>query len=177
MKGDARLTRSCIGALDQLAMLAEQRAEWEPAITDIQRIIQLDPLAEQAQQRLVALYVRSGSPGLARQHYQQFERTYARSWVLHQRHKTQAARRWPWNSNAPISSTPPQPGLRSATSFQLPFVGRKALLAQLDEIAQAVCAGRSATVLLQGTAGIDKSWLVDELLAALATGSTLPSHV
>jgi DNA-binding SARP family transcriptional activator len=174
---DARLTRSCLGALDQLATLAEQRAEWEPAIAYVRRIIQLDPLAEQAQQRLMALYVRSGSPGLARRHYQHFERTLRQELGIAPAPQTQEAllvalEQQRVDQQHTVRSTAFAP----LTSLRLPFVGRDALLVQLQDIAQAAAAGRGATVLLQGTAGIGKSRLVDELLAALAAGSYADRH-
>ena len=50
---EARLSRAYQGALDRLAVLAEQREDWQRAIAFVQQITLLDPIDEQAQQRLM----------------------------------------------------------------------------------------------------------------------------
>lgn len=72
---EVRLARAHLNALERLATFAEQREEWECAIHYVEQIVRHDPLEERAQRRLLSLYVRAGSPGLARRHYERFERT------------------------------------------------------------------------------------------------------
>src|SRR5438128_4005018 len=67
------LQESYLTALQQLATLAESREAWNEAIHYVQRIVQLDPLSEDMQRRLIGLYQRMGAPGQALRQYQQFE--------------------------------------------------------------------------------------------------------
>src|SRR5437588_5817015 len=67
------LRQTYLGALQRLATRAEQRQSWEEAITYLQRIVQLDSLFEEAQQRLIGLYMHTGAIGQALRQYQQFE--------------------------------------------------------------------------------------------------------
>ena len=67
------LRQAYLGALQRLATRAEQRQAWEEAITYLQRIVQLDSLFEEAQQRLIGLYMHTGAIGQALRQYQQFE--------------------------------------------------------------------------------------------------------
>ena len=60
-----RLQHAYLGALQQLASLAEARQSWEEAIDYVQRMVKLDPLAEEIQRQLIQLYVRSGAIGKA----------------------------------------------------------------------------------------------------------------
>jgi hypothetical protein len=114
-------------------------------------------------------YVRSGSPGLARRHYQQFERTLRQELGIAPAPQTQATLLIALEQQRIDQyHAIPSPAFAPSTSFWLPFVGRDEQLAQLQAIAQTAVAGRGAAVLLQGAAGIGKSRLVDELLATLA---------
>lgn len=70
---EARLSQAYLDALDRLATWAEARNEWAAAIGYVQRIVQIDPLGEEAQRRLMELYVRNGTVGLALRQYRQFE--------------------------------------------------------------------------------------------------------
>ena len=70
---ETRLNRAYLGALQQLASLAEDRQSWEEAIDYVQHMVRLDPLAEEIQRQLIQLYVRSGAIGKALRHYHQFE--------------------------------------------------------------------------------------------------------
>ncbi len=167
---ESTLSRACLQALDRLADWAEARQAWTEAIGYVQRIVQLDPLSEEAQQRLIGFYVRNHAVGSALRQYQQFEATLKQELdampsavtrllideALRQRH---AAGSYPGTS------------FHSAThlSPSLPFVGRDQSLARLQAIGQDPLAGRGVTVLLQGEAGIGKTRLVDELTDRLST--------
>jgi DNA-binding SARP family transcriptional activator len=70
---ESELNQAYLTALQRLASWAEQRQSWNEAISYVQRIVQLDPLAEEAQQRLIALYIRNGAVGQALRQYHQFE--------------------------------------------------------------------------------------------------------
>jgi DNA-binding SARP family transcriptional activator len=67
------LRQDYLVTLQRLATWAENRQSWEEAIAYLQRIVQLDPLSEDVQQKLIGLYVRNGAFGQALQQYQLFE--------------------------------------------------------------------------------------------------------
>src|SRR5260370_11047727 len=67
------LRQAYLGALQRLATWAEQRQAYSEAITYVQRMVQLDSLAEDSQQRLIRLYMYSGAVGQALRQYQQFK--------------------------------------------------------------------------------------------------------
>jgi DNA-binding SARP family transcriptional activator len=54
-------------------MWAESREEWPVAVSYALQMVQIDPLAELAQQRLMGLYLRQGEVGLALRQYRQLE--------------------------------------------------------------------------------------------------------
>src|SRR5437588_5156646 len=78
------------GALQRLATWAEQRQAWDEAITYMQRIVQLDALSEEAQRRLIELYVHTVAIGQALRQYRQFETELAQELGLTPSSETQA---------------------------------------------------------------------------------------
>src|SRR5207237_8074715 len=70
---ETALRQAYTAALQSLATWAQQRQAWDEAITYAQRIVQLDALSEEAQRRLIELYVHSGAIGQALRQYRQFE--------------------------------------------------------------------------------------------------------
>src|SRR6266550_1145196 len=119
------------GALQQLAARAEQRQAWDEAITYMQRIVQLDALSEEAQRRLIELYVHTGAIGQALRQYRQLETELAQELGLTPSSETRAllatiletrgSATSPIKTMIPLSS----PVSTSAPSPQaLPFVGR-----------------------------------------------------
>jgi DNA-binding SARP family transcriptional activator/predicted ATPase len=172
---ELRLNQACLGALDQLAARAEARHDWTSAAAHLQQMIQLDPLAEMPQQRLIGLYLRQGEISLALRQYYFFEDRLQQELNLapstEMRALLYAALR---QQRQPAALTaPPGPAGRpsSAQLRQLPFTGRDRLLQQLASICQEVQAGHGATVLLQGEGGIGKSRLLDELSSGLISAS------
>jgi DNA-binding SARP family transcriptional activator/predicted ATPase len=166
---DTRLRQACLGALDQLAALSESRRAWAAAANHLQQMVQIDPLAETPQQRLIRLYLRQGEVGLALRQYYRFENRLQKELNLAPSTETRDllydALRQQREPIAPVAS-PSRP-----TTHPLPFTGRDRLLNQLSAISQDVQAGGGATVLLQGEGGIGKSRLLDELSSRLITAS------
>ncbi len=170
---ESSLSRDYVQALDHLATWSESRQAWLDAIGYVQRMVQLDPLSEDAQQRLIGLYVRQHAVGSALRQYQEFEAALRQELgvtpsaetralideALRQRHDTAPADGIALQSFRHVS-----PGL--------PFAGREQLLARLQEISHDSLAGRGGTVLLQGEAGIGKTRLVDELADRLSHESS-----
>ncbi|HLF26830.1 MAG TPA: AAA family ATPase [Anaerolineae bacterium] len=162
-----------LDALDRLATEAESRQAWAEAIGYVQPIIQVDALAEEAQQRLIRLYLCNGNAGQALRQYQQFETLLRRELGAAPSAQTQAL----FHEALPqrrgkisVAQTTHRPARGTQT---LPFVGRDDLIARLLAIGQDVSAGHSVTVLLQGDGGIGKTRLLDELAGRLS-GESLP---
>ncbi|HTP09580.1 MAG TPA: AAA family ATPase [Anaerolineae bacterium] len=169
---EATLNRIYLQTLARLATQAESRQAWLDAIDYVQRIVHLDPLSEEAQQRLISLYVRQQAIGSALRQYQQFEATLIQEVGVAPTPETralidEALRRQ--HSVATDMDTSLQLSARPAPI--LPFAGRDQLLVRLQTIGHATSSGRGATVLLQGEAGIGKTRLVSELADRLAQES------
>jgi DNA-binding SARP family transcriptional activator len=129
------LRQAYLGALQRLATWAEQRQAWEEAITYLQRIVQLDSLFEEAQQRLIGLYIRTGAIGQAIRQYQQFEIELQQELGLTPSRETQnlvstalEARR---NAAPPVKT---QSSLPTRASQAPPFVGHDDLLRRLTNL-------------------------------------------
>jgi predicted ATPase len=135
--------------------------------------VQLDPLSEDMQRRLIGLYLRTGAPGQPLRQYQQFEMKLKHELGLTPSAETQALL-----SAAPQlqrTVTAREKTLRRLsvrTTEALPFVGRDTVLKKLLAMSQAAKARQGVTVLLQGENGIGKSRLLNELVAVLAAGSS-----
>jgi DNA-binding SARP family transcriptional activator len=166
---ESALSRTYLQVLDQLAARAESRQAWPDAISYVQQIVQLDPLSEDAQQRLINLHVRRHAIGSALRQYQQFEAVLKQELGIAPSAETRALidealrRRHaapPDTAVALHASTRPSP--------IHPFVGRDQLLARLQAISHDPLAGRGVTVLVQGEAGIGKTRLVNELADRLS---------
>src|ERR1041385_1379311 len=164
---DMRLHREYVDALQQLVAWSESREEWGIAIGYVQQMLQVNPLDEAAQQRLIRYYLRQGQIGLALRQYRQFENGLGQELgiapspetqellydVLRQQRKSIAAAS---SARAPL-----------VRSHILPFIGRQDLLDELSMISQQSQTRHGTTVLLQGEGGIGKSRLIDELASQL----------
>jgi tetratricopeptide (TPR) repeat protein len=132
-------------------------------------MLQIDPLSETAQQRLMQLHLRQGEASSAIRLYRQFESLLRLELNLSPSHDTrelfhEALRQ----QRSPVAFTA-TPERISQPPHLLPFIGREHLLDQLSSISQEAQAGRGVTVLLQGEGGIGKSRLLEEFTARLNT--------
>jgi DNA-binding SARP family transcriptional activator len=165
----ARLNHAYLGALQRLASRSETRQSWEEAIGYVQRIVQVDPLAEETQQRLISLYLRIGAIGLALRQYRQFETELSHELGLTPSLDTQALLDEALRTQRSTPSlTKTSPHLSENFPETLPFIGRDNALNKLLAITQdTITTGHGTTVLLQGENGVGKSRLVDGLVASL----------
>jgi len=167
----ARLNHAYLGALDRLSIWAEAREAWTDAIRYTQQLLQLEPLAESAQQKLIRLYLRQGEVGLALRQYHQFEqRLYQELGIqpspdiktLYDEVLRQQGGFISGNTSSVVSA--------KNSSNLLPFIGRDDLLHELSVISDDVKAGHGVTVLLQGEGGIGKTRLLNEFSSRLISG-------
>ena len=129
------LRQAYLGALQRLATWAERRQSWAEAITYLQRIVQLDSLFEEAQQRLIGLYMHTGAIGQALRQYQQFETELQQELGLTPSRET---RELVSTALEERRNTVPQVKTQShrpTSAFQAPpFVGRDDLLQRLTNL-------------------------------------------
>lgn len=166
---DEKLIQAYLGALKRLAGEAAGRQNWDQAISYLQRLVQADPLVEEAQQQLIDLYLKTGAIPQALRQYHQFEVELKERLDLAPTSETQALFQealYRQQAHRPIK-TPARPGLNRPTQPALPFVGRDNLLDRLMALSQDIRAGRGGTILLQGDGGIGKTRLLNEFLARL----------
>ncbi len=159
------LRQTYLDALQRLAANAETRRAWDAAISHLQRLVQMEPLAEEAQQRLIACYLRARAIGPALRQYHQFETELRQELGLTPSPETQALVR---DALTPRQRLP-QPARFSGGRLQpQPLVGREALLQQALALSQEAAAGRGSAILIQGEAGSGKSRLLDEIIGRLS---------
>lgn len=169
---NTRLTHACSEALHRLTNSAEERGEWEIGIGYVNQMIQLDPLSELAQQRLMRLYLRQGEVGRALRQFRQFESQLWQEVQIAPAPETQALFQTilQRQKNATVSAAAASQFSTHAPNT-LPFVGRDPILQQLMVLANNARANQGTVVLVQGEGGIGKSRLLEELGSRLISGS------
>jgi DNA-binding SARP family transcriptional activator len=162
--------RRFVSALERLATLLTERAEYAAAIPHVERLLALEPLREDTYRQLMRLHDARGDRGLAVQVYQAcvaaLERelgvepspatreTYEALLRGHL-HEKPASRARPADADD-VPSAPP-------------LVGRVAEWHRLTSLWRSVESGRTALLLLTGEAGVGKTRLVEELHAWVAS--------
>jgi DNA-binding SARP family transcriptional activator len=168
---DQKLTQAYLSALQRLAGAAETQQNWEQARGYLQRLVQADPLAEEAQQQLIGLYLKTGAISQALRQYHQFEAELQEKLGLAPAPETRALfhEALRLHQTPSPATMPAQPALSARTAPALPFVGRDSLVATLLAISREVIAGHGSTVLLQGDGGIGKTRLLNEFLTRISS--------
>ncbi len=131
------LRQAYLGALQRLATWAEQRQSYSEAITYVQRMVQLDSLSEDSQQRLIRLYMYTGAVGQALRQYQQFEMELRQELGLTPSSETRALVSTALESRrnaAPQSRARAHEHMPTSTSQAQPFVRRDDLLQRLSNL-------------------------------------------
>lgn len=166
------LARLHLGLLRRLATWAEERQSWQEALTYTRQIVQLEPLGEEMQQRLIQLYLQTGAIGQALRQYYDFEAELRHELGLAPSVETQALLANMLTTERAVSM--PTSGIRlvQRQSEGMPLIGRDELLDRLLKLSQEARAGRGSTVLLQGEDGAGRSRLLGELATALYAAPT-----
>jgi len=165
-----KLSQAYLGALKRLADAASAHGDCDQALQYLQCLAQTDPLAEEAQQQLLGLYIKTGAISQALRQYHQFETELRETLSLAPAPETRALFQEALRLHqAPAPARRPSaPGVGNRTQPTLPFVGRDSLLDRLLAISRPVKAGQGSTVLVQGDGGIGKTRLLNEFLARLS---------
>ena len=166
-----RLGQACFEALDHLADWGEKREAWAVAIGYVKQMIQIDPLSEIVQQRLMDLYLKRGDVGLVLRQYRQFENQLKQELGIAPNSETRRFYENALRQQGSVTIIPASSHTSMPTPNVLPFVGRDDLIHELASISEDVIAGRGATVLIQGEGGIGKSRLIHEFASRRITSS------
>lgn len=164
-------SQACVGALDYLAAESERRDDHAAAIGYLRQLLQIEPLDEGAQQRLMALYLRQADIGSALRQYRHFESALRQELELEPASETQAILHDALRKQRLPASSSNRPGLSSRRPQPLPFVGRDDLLGQVMDISRAVQQAAGVTILIEGEGGIGKSRLLEEVSTRLISAS------
>src|SRR5690606_35711464 len=158
------LRRDLGWALERLGYLHEAAGELRQAIDYAQRWVNLDPLHEAAQRRLMALYARNGQRAAAYRQYQSCQRLLAEELGVEPQIETkqlyeqiQAGKIAPWQPAIRESAALPE---WIAPSSEARFVGRQQELARLESYLEQALQGEGRVVFITGGAGRGKSSLL-----------------
>jgi DNA-binding SARP family transcriptional activator len=152
-----RLRRRLDEALTELADLCAALGELDEAVTAAERLLQDDPLREDAYRTLIRLHAARGDGAAAVRAYHRCATTLDHELGVEPSPATQRTYRELLTSRAGEVSPPPRLVPRP------PLVGRKAERAALVAAWRAAAAGCARLVLVTGEAGIGKTRLVEEL--------------
>jgi len=161
---DEKLSQAYLTTLRKLADDAAAQQKWDQAFPYLRELVQADPLAEDAQQQLIRLYLQTGAIGQALRQYQQFAETLREKLGLKPTTETQVLFQEGLRRQLPLASHPPR---TASPQSALPFVGREKLLTQMVAISQQIRTGKGSTLLLQGEGGIGKTRLLGEFFDRL----------
>ncbi len=163
---------------ERLSSWQEESGEQEQAKATLVRWLALDPLAEEAYQRLMRAHLALGDPTAAWQVYATCRARLAEELqikpsadtvALAEHIRATAATR----VSLPARPTTPQTESRPAGELLAPLVGRQASFSQLVGSFQRARGGQPQAVLVMGEAGIGKTRLVREWVAWAAAQGAL----
>ncbi|HWM93379.1 MAG TPA: BTAD domain-containing putative transcriptional regulator [Thermoanaerobaculia bacterium] len=157
-----RLREGAIQALRTLITHHRERGDHRLAIQLAQRLLALDPLAEEAHRQLMSLYSLSGRRGRALSQYEDLRNLLDRELGVEPEEETQAFYRSILTEEQVAGER--GEGLEPVGPI-IPLVGRERELALLRRTWAAVQRGSGAFTLLEGEPGVGKSRLVKTFLS------------
>jgi len=161
-----RLRALLIENLAQLGQALYAVGETVEAMLNLHRLLEYDPLQEEAHRRLMEWYAAGGDRAKALHQYELCRQLLADELSATPMPETQQL-------YAAIRRSPALWPVSDRVTSGLPFVGRQAELAGLSQAMSQARAGQSQTLILTGDSGIGKTRLVNEWLGALPNDVTI----
>jgi DNA-binding SARP family transcriptional activator len=161
-----RLRWSCVTLLDRLAVVCADKGEWQSAIHNSRRRVELEPLEESGYRRLMTLQARAGDRAAALLTYHRCASVLERELGVEPSAETVAGYQELFVQ--PVTTELPAPQVRP----DAPLVGRVAELGTLVEAWAGVADG-PRVVLIGGEAGIGKSRVAEELAVLARRGGAV----
>ena len=154
--------RRFVAALERLATLLTERAEYAAAIPHVERLLALDPLREDPYRQLMRLHDARGDHALAVQVYQACITTLEREVGARPSQATREAYEALIRGGSHHQG-PARPPQRSDVPATPPLIGRAAEWGRLTSLWRLAESGHAAFLLVTGEAGVGKTRLVEEL--------------
>jgi ABC-type oligopeptide transport system substrate-binding subunit/DNA-binding SARP family transcriptional activator len=180
-----RLEALYLAALARLMRLEERAGAPAAALATARRLLEVDPLREEAHRTAMRAYCRLGDRDAALAQYRAAEGVLERELGTPPVRETRELYQAILDGRVEIGPAPdlqpvPIPDLAASTRgrhpleapFVTPLVGREADLARLRRSWEAALSGRGTVVLVEGEAGAGKTRLLDEFAAELRRQST-----
>ncbi|HVR28240.1 MAG TPA: BTAD domain-containing putative transcriptional regulator [Thermoanaerobaculia bacterium] len=161
-----RLREQAVAALRLLIDRYLERGEHRPGIQYAQRLVAIDPLSEDAHQKLMRLYSLSGRRSRALAQYEELARVLRRELDVEPLEETTALQQKILRLEA---SQPLGSGSGEDSSPVIPMAGRRGEYEQLESCMHSALAGSSLFTLVEGEPGTGKTRLIRSLLDALSS--------
>jgi len=168
-----RLRDSAVQILRTLVDHFSARGEYDAAVTYCRRLIDLDPLSEEAHRELMRLHVLSGRRRRALAHYRELERLLERELAVSPMPETQSLFSSIEAEELPVTTTTPAASAPTAVHRVPPgpFValeGRRQALDSLGICWSRAARGQARLTLVEGEVGIGKTRLLKTFLSQLS---------
>jgi DNA-binding SARP family transcriptional activator len=161
-----RLRERAVAALRLLIDSYLERGEHRPGIQYAQRLVAIDPLSEDAHQKLMRLYSLSGRRSRALAQYEELARVLRRELDVDPLDETTALQQriLRQDSTASVRSDSGEEG-----GPVIPMTGRRAEYEQLERCMHAALGGSSLLTVVEGESGVGKTRLIRSLLDAFSS--------
>jgi DNA-binding SARP family transcriptional activator len=161
-----RLREKAVAALRLLIDSYLERGEHRPGIQYAQRLVAIDPLSEDAHQKLMRLYSLSGRRSRALAQYEELARVLRRELDVDPLEETTALQQRILRQEA---SHPGSSGSGEDGGPVIPMTGRRREYEQLERCMHSALAGSSLLTVVEGESGTGKTRLIRSLLDALSS--------
>jgi len=161
-----RLREKAVAALRLLIDGYLERGEHRAGIQYAQRLVAIDPLSEDAHQKLMRLYALSGRRSRALAQYEDLATVLRRELGVAPMEETTTLQQRILRQE---SAQPRGAGSGEEGGPVIPMAGRDAEYGRLERSMQSALAGRSLLTLVEGEAGVGKTRLIRSLLDALSS--------
>lgn len=163
-----RLREVALESLNALVDHFAARGEYEPAIAHGRRLVELDPLSEQAHRELMRLYVLAGRRRRAVAQYDEMVEVLRRELGVEPLAETRRLHQSILDEELPGGEARPA-AARTPVEPLVPLVGRDDELAALARSFRAAAHGAAHLALVEGPPGIGKTRLVKSFLDRLSS--------